>query len=88
VPKSDGERHEEQQDRVANVVASVLRDADADLYNWADEAVRTDAMQAVYALAKLAAAAMVQQSEITNADPIDVLRTASAAAFGRTPAIR
>jgi hypothetical protein len=88
MPKSERRRHEEQQDRVANVVAALLSEADADVYNWADEAALVDAMQAVYALAKLAAVSISREAVSTGESSSDVLRATCVEAFGRAPELR
>jgi len=87
VAQSERQRRETQQTRVANVVASVLTDADADLFNLADAVVNDDPRFAVIALAKLAAAAVEQQATLTGTNPVDALRAVALSAFGHTPVI-
>ncbi len=86
--KSEKQQHVEQMDRLANIVASVLSGSDADLSNWTDEAVRIDAHQAVYGLAKLAAASVERQAASTGAAPVEELVASFVAAFGHDPTIR
>jgi hypothetical protein len=79
--KSVRRQHAEQVDRVIGVVRSVLDDRDADLANWADEAVRVDATQAVYALGKLAATLTQQVSAATGQSAGSVLDEARSLTF-------
>ena len=81
VAKSERQRHRDQVDRVIHVVESILRDADADLYNWADEAIRTDAMQALYALGKITAELADQLALATNRPAEEALHTARSRVF-------
>lgn len=82
-----GRRHEEQQDRAANIVAVLLTDEDADLCNRADEALRANDMQVLGALATLAAALVDEQAATTGEAPLAVLGRAGQAAFGHEPDI-
>jgi hypothetical protein len=83
VPDGERKRHAEQVDRVLGVVDSVIRGADADLYNWADEAIKMVAMQAVHAFGKLTAELASRLAAATGLPIDDVLREAREAALPR-----
>jgi hypothetical protein len=78
---------EEQRDRVANIVASVLTDADADLFNLTDEALDAGAGQAVIELAKLAAASIERHATNDGTTLEAELIASFVEAFGRGPSI-
>lgn len=83
--KSERQQRQEQEDRVANIVASVLTDADADLINLTDAASEAGAKQAMLQLAKLAAASIERNATSVGTTSGAELVATFVEVFGREP---
>ena len=66
----------------SEITEAWLTDADADLSNHIDAAIEKDAHDILYAMARLASAAIELHAQATGQDVRAVLRAASAQALG------
>jgi hypothetical protein len=78
---SERKRSRQRQQRAVEAVSAYLQNADADIYNWLDEAVKDDAMSAAWALTRLAATAVADLAEATGLTADEALSATAARAF-------